>query len=69
MDVPDPDQQTFQLTGRTMYSLHEVWIEPYDGNGDSQAESNHASLLPTDILRYSPLALGDMTDSASSPSM
>jgi len=50
IDVPDLDQLTFQLTGLTMYSLYELWIEPYDGNGDPLAESNHVPILPTDIF-------------------
>jgi uncharacterized protein (DUF362 family) len=55
--VPDPDQLTFELTELSMYSLYEVWVEPYDGSGTPLGESNHAPILPTDIIHYLPLAM------------
>jgi hypothetical protein len=57
IDVPDPNQLTLQLTGLTMYSPYECWVESYDGNGNPLAESNHVFILPTDILLYLPLIL------------
>jgi hypothetical protein len=57
IDVSNPAQVSFQLTGLTMYSLYELWIEPYDRNGDPLPESNHLIALPTDIFSYLPLTL------------
>jgi hypothetical protein len=57
IDVPNPDQTAFQLTGLTMYSLYTVWVEPYSGDGDPLPESNHVIILPTDIINYLPLTL------------
>jgi hypothetical protein len=57
VNVPHPGQLALNLTGLTMYSLYELWIEPYDGSGNPLAESNHAFILPTDISFYLPLVL------------
>jgi uncharacterized protein (DUF362 family) len=56
IDVPDPDQHEFELTGLTMYTLYRVWIETYDGSDQSLGQSNQISILPTDILHHLPLA-------------
>lgn len=56
IEVSDPDQLTSQLTGLTMYSLYDFWLEPYQTGGDPLSESNHVPILPTDILYYLPLA-------------
>ena len=57
IDVTDPNQQAIDLTGLTMYSLYDFWMEPYDTGEDPLSESNHVPLLPTDILLHFPLAL------------
>jgi parallel beta-helix repeat protein len=57
IDLPGGDELAFQLTGLTMYSPYEAWIQPYDGNASPLLESNHAIFLPTDILNYLPLAI------------
>jgi hypothetical protein len=56
LEVGDPDQLTSQLTGLTMYSLYDFWLEPYQTGGNPLSESNHVPVLPTDILYYLPLA-------------
>ena len=55
IDLTDPDQLNTQLTGLTLYSLYEVWIEAYDAQGFALAESNHVLILPTDKLLYFPM--------------
>jgi parallel beta-helix repeat protein len=55
INVADQNRLTFELTGLTMYSLYEVWIEPYDGSGASLGESNRVPILPTDIFAHLPL--------------
>ena len=55
INVPDPNTLSFELTGLTMYSQYEVWIEPYDGSGHALGESNRVPVLPTDIFAYLPL--------------
>jgi hypothetical protein len=57
IDVPDPSQLTLELTGLTMYSIYEFWIEPYDGKGSLLIQSNHVYVMPTDILLYLPFIL------------
>jgi hypothetical protein len=56
IDIHDPDQLDYQLTGLTYYCLYQVWIEPYLTGGDRLGESNRVPLLPTDIVHYLPLA-------------
>lgn len=56
INVPGPNQLGVQLTGLTMYSRYDFWLEPYDGNGDPLGESNRVSLMATDILLHLPLA-------------
>ena len=56
IDVPDPEQLAYELTGLTMYTLYKVWIEPYDGSDQSLGESNQIPILPTDIIYHLPLA-------------
>jgi hypothetical protein len=56
INVPDPNQLRVQLTGLTMYSLYDFWLEPYDGNGDPLGESNRVPLMATDIILHLPLA-------------
>jgi len=56
IDVSNPDPPTYQVTGLTMYSLYDFWLEPYDGNGDPLGESNRVPLMATDILLHLPLA-------------
>jgi uncharacterized protein (DUF362 family) len=56
INVPDPNQLHVQLTGLTMYSLYDFWLEPYDGNGDPLGESNRVPLMATDIILHLPLA-------------
>jgi uncharacterized protein (DUF362 family) len=56
VEVSDPAQLTSQLTGLTMYSLYDSWLEPYQTGGDPLSESNHVPILPTDILYHLPLA-------------
>jgi uncharacterized protein (DUF362 family) len=53
--ITDPEQVEYQLTGLTMYSLYELWVEPCDGNGDALGESNRIPILPTDMLYHLPL--------------
>jgi hypothetical protein len=55
--IADPDQLSFELTGLTDYCLYQVWIEPYDGNGDPLGESNRVPLMASDIACRLPLAL------------
>jgi hypothetical protein len=55
IDLPDPDRLTLQLTGLTMRSAYELWVEAYDASGHPLAESNHAFVLPTDTFVYLPL--------------
>jgi len=56
IDLPDPNQLNVQLTGLTMYSLYEFWIEPYRAGGIALGESNRVPLMATDILLHLPLA-------------
>jgi uncharacterized protein (DUF362 family) len=56
IELSDPNQQSIDLTGLTMYSLYDFWLEPYDSGGDPLSESNHVPILPTDMLYYLPLA-------------
>lgn len=55
IDLSDPDQLNTQLTGLTLYSLYEVWIEAFDAQGFALAESNHVLVLPTDKSLYIPM--------------
>jgi hypothetical protein len=57
INISDPDQLAAQLTGLSIYCLYEVWIEPYDGNGDGLGESNHVPIMPSDITYGFPLAM------------
>ena len=56
IDVTDPEQIEFELTGLTMYTPYRVWIQPYDGSDQSLGKSNQITILPTDILYHLPLA-------------
>ncbi len=56
IDINDPGQLDYQLTGLTYYCLYQVWIEPCLAGGDPLGESNRVPLLATDIVHYLPLA-------------
>ena len=55
IDITNPDQLDFQLTGLTDYCLYQVWIEPYDGARDAIGESNRVPLMASDIVQHLPL--------------
>jgi len=56
IDVKNPDQLDYQLTGLTEYCLYHVWIEPYEVGGECLGESNRVPLMATDIIYHLPLA-------------
>jgi hypothetical protein len=53
--ITDPNHLTYELTGLTQYCLYELWIEPHDGDGVPVGESNHVSLMNSDIVQHFPL--------------
>ena len=57
IDITNPDQLDYQLTGLTDYCLYQVWIEPYDGSGDPLGESNRVPLMASDIVYHLPLVI------------
>ncbi len=56
INISDPDQLEYELSGLTEYLLYHVWIEPYKAGGAGMGESNQVPLLPTDIVHHLPLA-------------